>query len=130
MGFNPRDFIAVADRLVATEPPDEASFRAAIGRYYYGVMLAARDHLAASDPGGAERSEHTHRWVIDRLREMNEPAAQQLQTLLNRMRVLRNKADYGDELPRPAEAAKEAGRDARSALRHLDTLIQRASRRR
>ena len=122
--------MAVADRLIATEPPDEASFRAAIGRYYYAVVLATRDHLATSDPSGADRSEHTHRWVIDQLREMNESAAQQLQTLLNRMRTLRNKADYGDTLPKPAEAAKEVGRDAKNALRHLDTLIQRAARRR
>lgn len=128
MSFNPRDFIPVADRLAATEPPDEASFRAAIGRYYYAVLLSARNYLADSGPMDADRGEHTHRWVIDRLREMNEPVAQLLQQILTRMRQRRNQADYGDDLSRPAEAAQETCRDARTALRHLDTLIRRSRR--
>ena len=113
--FDPVGYVDVADRLrelaASGTCPADAALRAAIGRYYYAALLSARDYLAASESVSVDQTEATHSWVIRKLQDSADPESQRLTSELNAMRVLRNKADYGDTLADlPSEAQRVAGR--------------------
>lgn len=132
MTFAPADFAAVADRLRSTadagECPPDAARRAAIGRYYYAALLTARDFLAASAPMPTDNSEQTHRWVIGQLRASIDSESQKLTSELNSMRIARNRADYGDELPDVAGEARRMAERCTRALRYVAVLARRYAR--
>lgn len=119
MTLDPGDFAVLAERLRAAADegvePVAAAHRIAIGRYYYAVLLGARDYLAHSEPNPVDTSADTHGWVIRKLRDSAEPEAQKLASDLNTMRLLRNKADYGQHVADlGGEAKRMASRCGRS----------------
>lgn len=131
MSFDPSGFASVADalvKMVSSSDKPEAVQRAAIGRYYFAALLCSRRFLDLSE---SQRVEHdkTHRWVIQKLRESDEPEAQLLTQALNALRIARNEADYGDylaDLPGDVKRAKAAWANIE---KHLQTLSRRHVRR-
>ena len=129
--FDPADFAAVADHLCSSATagacPAEAAYRAASGRYYYAVLLAARNYLEASGPMPVSH-EQTHQTVIRALRESNDPIAARLTSEMMSLRNQRNLADYGDEISDPQTHARRMGEGCRRALKLVDTLSHRIRR--
>ncbi len=132
MSFEPADFASVADALVAAAVakscPADAAKRAAIGRYYYAALLAARDFIARSEPMPPDSSETTHRWVINKLRESSDGESQKLSMTLTNLRVARNHADYGDEIGDLDGEVKRAADASRKARKLVQTLAKRYAR--
>ncbi len=89
-GFDPLEFVRVADLLVSRHT-SEASLRTAVDRLYYAAFLSAREFF-----GVAGRT-RIHQRVIGELRTHDRMAAQQLETLRN-IRVV---ADYDLEVQDP-----------------------------
>ncbi len=75
MGFDPKDFLAVARALdgATTTPPVEASLRTCRGRAYYAAYLVARGRLESAGyvcPPGYRGGRH--QWLLDRLLSGND----------------------------------------------------------
>lgn len=132
MSFAPADFQRLADRLcelaVLETGLAESFQRAAIGRYYYSVLLEARAFLDETSAAPVERAATTHKWVIQQLASSSEPSSAQLSELLNRMRRDRNAADYGEDALAVELRSKAAAKDARTGARRIDVLRSRARR--
>lgn len=129
MSFDPKDFVGVGDflRRAADDGscPAEAAYRAAIGRYYYASLLAARQLVERSSPMPADRGDTTHSKVIGALRESADPEAQRLERELNTMRTTRNKAEYGEDFARIADVASQMAKSCGRALAYIVTLERR-----
>lgn len=88
MAFDPIDWIALADELA--ERGEEASNRAAIGRYYYGAFLKSLlslEYEGKMQPRG-DRSDH--REVV----RLHSAARGRAAVALNNLARLRETADY------------------------------------
>jgi uncharacterized protein (UPF0332 family) len=105
--------------------PADAALRAAIGRYYYAVMLSARDLLERSSPMPGDRADTTHGWVIRTLGERSDSVAQLLARALNAMRTMRNRAEYGEDIARLPEEAERMAKSCAKALGHVEALARR-----
>ena len=130
MSFDPKDYVAVAEHLRRTADngcPHEAALRVAMGRYYYAALLCTRRHLSKSTMQD-DFGETTHRTVLGRLRESAEPESQLLFSGLNRMRELRNQADYGDAFANLSAEVDRMAKLCHKALGHVATLERRARR--
>jgi uncharacterized protein (UPF0332 family) len=91
--FDPEAFLALATRLLA-QSKDEATLRTVISRAYYSAFLIVRARL------GKRRTFHAEIWT--EVEELHSA----LGGIGNRLRQLRNAADYGDPIPHLAiEAA-------------------------
>ena len=91
--MDPIDFISLAGRLAATADADEAAYRTAVSRAYYGVF-----HLAASllaELGfSAPRTANVHVFVQHHLNGSGHPSACTAASLLSDLHAARNRADY------------------------------------
>lgn len=94
MPFDSLEWVNLADTLAANG--DEASFRAAIGRYYYAVFVKSRDTLSANGLLTVSHGDGDHRAVVEALNNNKRGAAGQA---LNSLRRGRNTADYDTTLP-------------------------------
>src|SRR2546427_13117630 len=81
--FDPARFLALA-RALAVAPTDEARLRTAVGRAYYAVLLATRDHL------GITATEGIHGLTIREAKNRSRGYGDQLDSF----RRLRSRADY------------------------------------
>lgn len=84
--FAPEDFLALARRLL-DQDSGEAVFRTVISRAYYSAFLTVRQRV------GTEGTSHKRLWVG--LEKVNPSLAE----IGQRLRELRNAADYGDAIP-------------------------------
>lgn len=94
MAFDSLEWVNLAETLAANG--DEASLRAAIGRYYYAVFVKSRDALSAKGLLTISHGDGDHRAVVDALNNNKRGAAGQA---LNSLRRGRNTADYDMTLP-------------------------------
>lgn len=84
MPLDPRDFLAIAERVATDHLNSEAALRTAVGRAYYATFLRARERLGV---GGRHR---IHRKVISALKRADSAAGNQL----DKLEELRGIADY------------------------------------
>lgn len=89
MTFDPEGFLNLAQDILASAPV-EAGFRTAVSRCYYAVHLRARENLKASGELTPTYSGFDHEQVIELLRSRRGPEGDRV----DRLRVLRNRADY------------------------------------
>ncbi len=91
--MDPVDFISLAGKLAATANAEEAVYRTAVSRAYYGVF-----HLAASflsELGfSAPRTANAHVFTQHHLNGSREPSACTAASLLSDLHAARNRADY------------------------------------
>lgn len=114
--FGPLDFLRLADTL-ATDDPDEAALRTAVGRAYYAVFLLARAKT------GVEGKRQAH----ERVRQAISPVNERLASLLGTIATARYFADYE---PRPTNSNfsdwkriwQQVRQNVTSVLDELETL--------
>ncbi len=123
--MNWRDFLPLATRLAAGTT--EADWRTAISRAYYAAFHIAR-HLFAALNFKVPRADRAHQYLVFRLSNSGEPAAEQAGRDLETLRRLRNRADY-DETPAPTQAqAAAAVQTAEGIIQALDAASQDPTR--
>lgn len=113
--FDPLDLLRVAEFL-AERDSSEASFRTAVSRTYYGVLLSARETF------GVVGGRHSHNRIIQALRRRDRHAGDQLHQLKD-LRVL---ADYDLDVRDPLRANWR--RNYRMARSFADLVIIRLRR--
>ena len=89
-GFDPGDFLTLAKSLVAGDSPTQAQLRTAVSRAYYATHLVTRERLAETAKLAASGTGEDHLNVIAVLKSMGGGLGDQL----DRLRILRNRADY------------------------------------
>ncbi len=102
--------------------PQEAAERAAVGRYYYAVLLSVRLFLDAAFPPKVDRGAEAHAAVLSRLRTITLPHAVLLSADLQALRTLRNRVEYGEETTDTTLSAQTAQAACRKALKLLAAL--------
>jgi uncharacterized protein (UPF0332 family) len=88
-----QDFIALAGRLAVAPIGDEAKYRTAVSRAYYGAFHVARSFLAElgfAPLGNA----NVHGFVRHYLNGSHQPDACLAASHLSRLQAARNEADY------------------------------------
>lgn len=90
------DYISLAKVLI--EMNDEASLRSAISRLYYGFFGIVRRYLinVKNKYYLREHSYYVHSKVYDELFKSDEDIEIEIANILNKLRSLRNNADYDD----------------------------------
>jgi len=108
MSFDWREFVRLAERTRgqgATLPEKEAADRSAASRAYYGAFhVALEDAVSTGYARFRSGDDHTH--VEKHLRECRETNKNRWAAAkeLNRLKDLRNKADYDNLLDRKPES--------------------------
>lgn len=109
--FDGRNFITVADEVLQCQALSaESAGRTAVGRYYYGAFLEARDAAGITD-----RSAEVHGKVIAYYASRNSRLSNHLKDL----RRSRNKADYHTDRPLPGVEARRCRSLAKKVLEEL-----------
>jgi len=88
-----REFLAVAGKLAASPHADEATYRTAVSRAYYGAFHVAREFLVElgfAPIGNA----NVHAFVRHYLHGSGHPEGCLAATQLSRLQTARNSADY------------------------------------
>lgn len=98
-----RDYIALAKRLLASA--DEASWRSAVSRAYYGAFHLGIDFFSALN-FRVPQSDKAHAYLWMRLQNCGDAALVAVGSDLNDLRSRRNEADY--DFRRPFSRAKAA----------------------
>jgi uncharacterized protein (UPF0332 family) len=103
--FAPEDFLALARRLIEQDS-GEAVLRTVISRAYYSAFLTVRQRL------GTEDTSHKRLWAG--VEKINPSLAE----IGQRLRELRNAADYGDAIP-------DLEKEAAICIRRANVLLAR-----
>lgn len=123
--MNWRDFLLLASRLAAEA--SEADWRTAVSRAYYAAFHVAR-RLFADLQFIVPRADQAHQYLVFRLSNSGEAAAEQAGRDLETLRRLRNRADY-DEAPALTQPqASAAVQLAAGIIQGLDAARQDPAR--
>jgi uncharacterized protein (UPF0332 family) len=123
MSFDWRAYLTLAETLVSADlaAGREACLRSAMSRAYYAAFATARRHSRERHGGVVRQSAAEHGEVATFYAKRGD-AGGVIAANLTRLRFLRNRADYDDELGEPKRAADEAIARAREVLTLLATL--------
>src|SRR5262249_38899035 len=110
--MNWRDYMPLAARMAGGST--EAEWRSAVSRAYYTGFHVAR-RLFFELQFTVPRADRAHQYLVFRLSNCGEPAAEQAGRDLETLRRLRNRADYDDS---PAVTKAQAN----GAVRLADDL--------
>ena len=123
MSFDWRAYLALAETLVSSdlEADREACLRSAISRSYYAAFASARQQSRERHGGVIRQSAAEHGEVATFYAKRGE-AGGVIAAHLTRLRFLRNRADYDDDLEGAEAAAAEAIARAKSVLNLLGAL--------
>lgn len=91
--MDPVDFISLAGRLAAATNAEEAVYRTAVSRAYYGAFHVAASFLAELG-FSAPRMANVHVFVQHYLNGSGHPSACTAASLLSDLHAARNRADY------------------------------------
>jgi uncharacterized protein (UPF0332 family) len=117
--MNGRDFLDTARYLVARG--GESDGRSGASRAYYSAFHAARDLLTALR-FRTPRADRAHNYLYVRLNNCGDARIQYAAFLLNKLRGLRNEADYDVHQPFKLTDANKTIADADRILQALDGL--------
>lgn len=121
MRFNWCDYLDLANELAGKRgiSSQEARFRSAVSRAYYGAFCLARNHLKKQGCTIPETGE-AH-WKVPKIfREENDRRCKQIAGDLDRLRKDRRDADYEDQFP--GVLAKQTSLDISLAQRVINYL--------
>ena len=123
MSFDWSLYIEIARKLIAVKANglDEARFRTAIGRSYYGVFCIAREFVESSKPTPFAR-QSIHKQVIDTLQGSERPLERKIGAALKRLNKRRNDCDYEKEASIGGQDAEAAYAVATRVLRDLEKV--------
>jgi hypothetical protein len=128
--MDPRDFNQVAIDLVVRRPPTgPAAYRSAISRAYYAALNVATDVLTGIGhfPG---RGDGPHKKVVIYLQQTGDGDLETAGTAIDRMRTMRNLADYDMRNPdaETISSARKMVETAQQAIVLLDDFAADAAR--
>ena len=101
----------------------EALLRSAISRAYYASFCKARNHLRDIEKErGLGKSLQVHQLVIERFERSDSKAKKDIGTALDRLRKIRNIADYQDMFHDLEATALQSLQYAEEVIESLDKL--------
>jgi uncharacterized protein (UPF0332 family) len=118
--MKPRDFLDVADEL--SDGEGEAHWRSAVSRAYYAAFHVAR-RLLIELGFVPPRSEQVHAYLCRRLNNSNHAEVTRSARRLERLRDLRNAADYDVDLPFDDDSLSEAISKALDVIGLLEEVV-------
>lgn len=116
--MDPRDFLTLAESLASED--DEAAWRSALSRAYYGAYHVAR-RLLSSCGFSAPRGDRAHAYLWLRLSNAANSEVVATGRNLQALRGYRNFADYDLDRPFPRTLAKNQVRIAQHAVLVLES---------
>jgi uncharacterized protein (UPF0332 family) len=111
MMFDWYQYLVLAEYLYDnrdTLPDREACLRAAISKAYYAAFCSARNYARDFDRLDLDESAQDHGSVKKHYIRAPDPKNRQVGNFLDRLRDLRNQADYSDTVDRLEDLAKVA----------------------
>jgi hypothetical protein len=118
------DYVVLAERLLGER--HEASKRSAVSRAYYGALNVSRRWLEANVAPIDRHRMHAQVWELFETAGHASTGARKefryIGDLGKKLRVLRNRADYGDKFPDLDHHATEAVHAAKQILALLPEL--------
>jgi uncharacterized protein (UPF0332 family) len=103
-------------------PLEEARLRSAISRAYYAAFKKAFNYLCDRDPGVRFQRNDVHRYVCEKFLYNPDVSWQDVGSNLDRLRWLRNRADYDDQMTDLAGDTQRALSYAAEIITALDKL--------
>src|SRR5207248_5650471 len=100
MSFEWSDYLDLAQELArqgAIHSSREAELRSAISRAYYAAFCKSRNHLRDKEHEILSTGSEAHSQVQDKFVLSKDRRRKQIGENLNRLRTLRNRADYKDQ---------------------------------
>ncbi len=89
---------------------EEARLRSAISRADYAAFKTAFNYLCSKHPAARFQREGTHQYVYEKFWYSADAGWREVGSLLDRLRRLRNKADYDDQVDDlPSETHRALG---------------------
>ena len=125
MSFAWLDSLVLAEALQqarTTFAPEEACGRTAISRAYYAVYGAACTRARDQDGLQLPATGDAHQRVSTHYRQGPSALHRAVGNTLRRLRRVRNRADYDDQLEQPVAVAQFAVRRARHGVTQLQVL--------
>jgi uncharacterized protein (UPF0332 family) len=111
MTFDWYQYLVLAEYLYDnrdTFPDREACLRAAISKAYYAAFCSARNYARDFDRLVLDETAQDHGSVKKHYIRAPDPKNRQIGNSLDRLRDLRNQADYSDSIDKLEELAKAA----------------------
>jgi uncharacterized protein (UPF0332 family) len=123
MSFDWRAYLVLAQALASAELPGgrEASLRSATSRAYYAAFATARGKSRERHGGVIRKSAAEHGEVATFFALRGETGGE-IAAHLTRLRFLRNRVDYDDDLDSSEQIADEAIARAHQVLNIIATL--------
>jgi uncharacterized protein (UPF0332 family) len=127
MSFDWVKYLTLAQELAALSEGHtnrEALRRSVISRAYYAAFCQARNYLRAVDKDQAlvDHSPHVHQSVIDRFEGSDDTTKQNIGSALDRLRKIRNIADYQDSFRNLERKALKSLQYAEAVIEDLEKL--------
>ena len=125
MSFDWREYLVLAEALLQARTSlaqEEACCRAAVSRAYYAVYGVARNRARDQDGLQLPATGDAHQRVITHYRQGPSALHRAVGNNLRRLRRVRNRADYDDQLAQPVAVAQFAVRRARQVVAQLQAL--------
>ena len=124
--FDWADYVNLAESMVRERTRlanDEACYRAAISRAYYGAFCAARNRARDAEGLTVGNTGANHNLVRSHFQRAPDRPRRQIGLWLDRLRADRNEADYSDRnIHDAARRCTAALAQARNTLNTLQTL--------
>src|SRR4051812_26723610 len=125
MSFDWTEYLHLAQEMAgqaATPSTEEAQLRSAISRAYYALFCKARNHLRDVEQHRIPSDSLAHHYVQAQFRNSRNKTRREIGRNLNRLRALRNQADYDDAVPALLVLTKAVLNLARRSMFLLDNL--------
>ena len=125
MSFDWREYLVLAEALLQARTrlaQEEACCRTAVSRAYYAGYGVARTRARDQDGLQLPATGDAHQRVITHYRQGPSALHRAVGNNLRRLRRVRNRADYDDQLEQPVAVAQFAVRRARQVVAQLQAL--------
>ena len=125
MSFHWGEFLVLASSLREkphSPGPQEASLRTAISRAYYAAFCSARNFARDYEGLALTNTGQDHFRVISHFQSANDSKYQKIGAALDRLRMNRGKADYGDAVDALPSVALVSVHMAERLLNDLTSL--------
>jgi len=128
MTYDWHGYYDIAVELLGGEPistdKSETEYRVATSRLYYSVFILARNYLRdCEDRDDIGKNKDDHFNVPYLFKADKDKENQVIGYNLDRLRKLRNNADYDDNIHNPLNMAEKALNNASEVITRIDVLI-------
>ena len=132
MTYDWHGYYDIAVKLLGGEPistgKSETEYRVATSRLYYSAFILARNYLRdyeGRDDIGKSKDDHNNVPIL--FKHDKDKKNQAIGYNLDRLRKLRNYADYDDNIRNPLNMAEKAFNNASEVITRIDILMSTGS---